>query len=278
MNKLELSLNPLGEAGARSIFRTILRGLRCFVVMRNCSYADNPHIYSHTYPSHGNPYVLDLSEPYNRAVVYELLYKYQEDPTHCSFENMVYKEAPKTSDAPIQLAINPDLEGKCKTTVGSNYLVNKVCLKTTNELYVVPRTGTLKFNFVQQAVFVPTMNNIVGNQALNVLQIIVEKAQSENDKKMWLLLICQDLYFTTYQAQNMIARFKENRTIGAGGLTSLDLLKRYAQEFLINYLNLILLSFPSVYGSSWSIQRTCLISLLQMLMTINGKTLFTPLH
>ena len=38
MRKVDLSMNPLGEAGGRALFRTILRGLRCFVVMRGCSY------------------------------------------------------------------------------------------------------------------------------------------------------------------------------------------------------------------------------------------------
>ncbi|RYH00419.1 hypothetical protein EON65_49455 [archaeon] len=225
MNKLELSLNPLGEAGARSIFRTILRGLSCFVVMRNCSYTENHHVYKHTYPSHDNPYVLDLSEPYNRAVVYELLYKFQEDPTHCGFEHMSYKEAPKVGEVNIQLGINPLLEEKCKSISGSNFLVNKVCLKSTNDLYVVPRTGVLKFHFAQ-AVFVPTIHNIIQDKPLDILQKIVEKGVTENDKKMWLFLICQDLYFTTQQAQDMILRFKESKTVGAGGLTTLDILKR----------------------------------------------------
>lgn len=68
------------------------------------------------------------------------------------------------------------------------------------------------------------------------------------DKKNWLFLLCQDLYFTTEQvlfdiremeilntkklfflinqAQGIINRFKKKRTIGAGGLTVLDILKR----------------------------------------------------
>jgi hypothetical protein len=37
MKALDLSLNPLGEPGSRSIFRKILNGLKCFVMMRSCT-------------------------------------------------------------------------------------------------------------------------------------------------------------------------------------------------------------------------------------------------
>lgn len=233
MHKLDLSLNPLGEAGARSIFRTILRGLKCFVTMRNCSYQDDPKIYKHTYPTNDNPYTLDLSEPYSRAVVQELLFKFQDDPTHCGFENMGYREMAKAPETPIQLAVNESSSSKHHKH-GS--LTNKVCLKSSNEPWIVPRTGVLRFSFAQ-AVFVPVISNKIDDVALNIMQLIVENGVTENDKKMWLQLICQDLYFTTEQAQAMINRFKKNRTIGAGGLTVLDLLKSL-WKFLLDTENM----------------------------------------
>eukprot|EP01039_Chlorochromonas_danica_P011301 gene11301-12608_t len=213
MKKLDLSLNPLGEAGARSIFRTILRGLRCFVTMRNCSYADDPKIYKHSYPTYDNPYLLDLSEPYCNAVVQELLYKFQEDSGHCGFDNMTYRESPKSPEQSIQLTI-----------VENSKQGRQVCMKGYNDSWIVPRTGIVKFNF-SQSVFVPTVANKIDKTALNILQLIVENGVTENDKKMWLFLLCQDLYFTTEQAQAMIDRFKKNHTIAPGGLTVLDLVQ-----------------------------------------------------
>lgn len=231
MQKLDLSLNPLGEAGARSIFRTILRGLRCFVTMRNCSYGDDATIYKHSYPSHDNPYHLDLSEPYHRAIVLELLFKFQDDPSHCSFENMTYREMPKAPETPIQLVVldgkeTPSSSGGPMGRSRRGSLVNRVCLRGSQEPWMVPRVGILKFQFVQ-AVFVPSVENKIDEVALNILQLIVENGVTANDKKMWLFLICQDLYFTTEQAQGMIDRFKKKRVIGSGELTTLDLLKRY---------------------------------------------------
>lgn len=209
LRKIDLSLNPLGEAGARSIFRTILRGLSCFITMRNCSYPENKAIFNHTYPTSENPYVMDLTEPYKRAVVQELLIKYLKDPTHCRLENIFHRENPKSNEVAINLWIQN----------------NQVCLKNTTEKWNVPRTGTLRFIFHQET-FVPSLEHRIDEKAFNILQIIVENGITEIDKRTWLGLLCQDIYITTEQAQSMIDRFKKNRTIGTGGLNVLDILKR----------------------------------------------------
>lgn len=240
MRKLDLSLNPLGEAGARSIFRNILRGQVCFVVMRNCSYKDDVRIYNHTYPSMANPYTLDLSEPYKRCIVLELLQKFAEDPVHCSFGDVYYREQPKSPETSLSLAVATNPRDRQK---------NIVVLKNGNqqEAWEVPRTGVLRLSFLQ-SVFVPTLEHQVDAKALNILCLIVEHGQTDQDKKMWLALLCQDLHFTTSQvqsisscshffpnylylalfiigsqAQGMIDRFKKKKTIGDGGLTVMDI-------------------------------------------------------
>lgn len=43
------------------------------ILQGNCTFRENPAIFNCTYPSLGNPYVLDLSEPYKAAVLEELL-------------------------------------------------------------------------------------------------------------------------------------------------------------------------------------------------------------
>lgn len=210
IRKLELNLNPLGEAGARSIFRTILRGLRCFVAMRDCSYPEDDSIYSHQFPSSLNPFVLDLSEPYKRAVMQELLLKLAGDPQHCCFEGLSYRDTSKGGgDGPFSLVVGRD----------------GVCVKGSSEKYIVPKTGTLKFIF-RQEMSAPLMEMRMSDSAFNVLQIIIENGRTETDKKMWLRLLCQDAYFTTSQIDSMIARFKKSNTIGEGGLTTLDILIR----------------------------------------------------
>ena len=82
MKVLDLSINPLGEAGGRSLFRTILRGLRCFVMMRNCTYSPLEKIFNHKNPNMDSPYHLDLALPYDSAVMQELVMLAEDDPVH----------------------------------------------------------------------------------------------------------------------------------------------------------------------------------------------------
>lgn len=193
MKKLDLSLNPLGEAGSRSIFRNILRGQVCFVVMRNCSYKDDLKIYSHAYPSMANPYTLDLSIPYCRAVLQEMMIKFAEFPNNCSFGDILYKDGTKGPDTIFQLTHAPNPRDRTKRMV--------VTKANPGEAWDVPKIGTVRFQF-HQSVFVPTMENKVNPTAFNILCMIVEHGQSDQDKKQWLALLCQDLFFTTKQVDN----------------------------------------------------------------------------
>lgn len=196
MKKLDLSLNPLGEAGARSIFRNILRGQVCFVMMRNCSYKDDLTMYNHAYPSMANPYVLDLSIPYCRAVLQEMMIKWSEDPLHCSFSDIVYKDGTKGPDTIIQLALAMNPRDRTKKMV--------VTKANITEAWDVPKVGTVKFQF-HQSVFVPSVENKVNPTAFNILCMIVEHGQSDQDKKQWLALLCQDLFFTTRQVRHPLS-------------------------------------------------------------------------
>ena len=217
IRKLELNLNPLGEAGARSIFRTILRGLKCFVTMRDCSYPEDEAIYNHQFPSSQNPFTLDLSEPYKRAVLQELLFKLSFDTKNCLFENASYRENPKSPEQNLQFSV---VSSSSNIGGGNSY----VALKGLSERYVPPKTGVVKCTF-RQEMSVPTLDLCITDSGFNVLQIIIENGRTENDKKMWLRLLCQDSYFTTAQVNSMITRFKKSNTIGEGGLTTLDILK-----------------------------------------------------
>jgi hypothetical protein len=204
----------LGEAGARSLFRTILRGLKCFVAMRDCSYPEDDSIYNHAFPSALNPFVLDLSEPYKRAVFLELLFKFQQDSLHCYFENITFRDqspngsSSKGGEISISLIVTP----------------TGVALKGSTENYQAPKTGIVKFTYRQEMV-VPTLDLHMPHSSFFVLQIIIENGRTEKDKKMWLRLLCQDAYFLSTQVNSMIERFKKSNTIGEGGLTVLDILQ-----------------------------------------------------
>ena len=216
MKRLDLTFNPLGEAGARSIYRRILRGLGCWVMMGNCAFGDNPKAFNSTYPSADNPYTLDLAEPYQAAVLAELLTKFREDPVNCSFEGMGYREGAKGGpEIPISLIVQN----------------GEVCLKGTGQPWQPPESGTLRFSF-EQSVFVPTLANAIDAKSFDVLQKIVEAGKAADRKKdvdkkrTWLYLLCQDAHFTTEQATSMIERFEKNKTIGDGELSKLDVIKR----------------------------------------------------
>jgi hypothetical protein len=182
--------------------------------MRECSYPEDESIYNHQFPSSQNPFILDLSEPYKRAVFQELLFKISFDPKNCFFENISYREGPKNPEQSMHFSV------VSATANSSSY----VTLKGQTERYIPPKTGVVRCVF-RQEMSVPTLDLRMTDSGFNVLQIIIENGRTENDKKMWLRLLCQDAYFTTVQVNGMITRFKKSNTIGEGGLTTLDILK-----------------------------------------------------
>jgi hypothetical protein len=237
MRKLDLGLNPLGEAGSRAIFRAIFRGLKCFVIMRGCSYNEDTKFFNHSYPSMDSPYTLDLSEPYNGAVFSELTTKIIEDPINCAFESIIYRESNKLPDVPISFEV----------------INNQASFKMNGDKWAVPTSGQLIANFAQ-SVFVPTINNVVDEKSFDILQIIVENGRTETDRKQWLKLLCQDIYCSTTQAQSMIDRFKKNKTIGPGGLSSLDIIISL-WKYLVDTNNM----FDFLYKNTDSSERRDLI-------------------
>ena len=111
-------------------------------------------MYNHSFPSNDNPYTLDLSEPYKAAVLNELLVKYSEDPTNCSFEGLTYRdEVSKGPEQSISLVVNSRRE---------------VCLKASGEQWLPPDKGLVRFSF-QQAVSVPTIEHAIKDGALDEL-------------------------------------------------------------------------------------------------------------
>jgi Ran GTPase-activating protein (RanGAP) involved in mRNA processing and transport len=203
--KLDLSRNPLGEAGARSFYRTILRGLRCFVIMRSCSYFTDDKIFNYSSPSEDSPYDLHLEEPYKRAVLTELMIMAGEDPLSCRFGHVGWTDGkPGSVETAFPLAVKDGV----------------VINKTTGKEFKPPRTGKMVVHFYS-SVPPPTMARAATTTAVNIIQAIVSAAREE-DRVDYLRLLCFDVYCTTSQAQSMIQTFAQRRILGSGGLRQID--------------------------------------------------------
>ena len=132
------------------------------------------------------------------------------DPIHCSIESLSYRENPKAAEVSIPVTLH---DGKI----------------TWNP----PASGFVTVHF-QQIVSRPTLSQAIDEKAFDVLQIIVENGRTDVDRRNWLRLLCQDISCTTSQAQQMIDRFKKNKTIGVGGggLRTLDILRSLWKHLL----------------------------------------------
>lgn len=208
MERLDLSDNPLTEAGARSIFRTILRGLRCFVMMQNCTFNSEVGLFNHSNPSLDSPYDLDLSQPYQVAILSELINMVNMN-TNCSFKSLMYKQHEKDKEISIT--------AQCKN--------NETYLRNGTTPWTIPNLGVLKVHFSHQ-VSIPTESMAIDDLGFNTILAIVINAKSENDRKNWLMLMAMDAYFTTSQAQDLIDILEDRRLIGPGGISKVDLFLR----------------------------------------------------
>lgn len=206
MERLDLSCNPLGEAGIRAVFRAIVSYNlpKCFVLMRNCSKYFNDDIFNHTNAARDSPYDLDLSDPYKSTVFDELLRKTANSPFNCKLE-ATYKENLKGTANPIALGV------KDRITV----------IKGTNTPYTIPNAGFVRVEFKQTSP-VPKLDMAIHSSPLKTLLLIVVFAKNEQDRKLWLSLLCKDLYFTTLQCQHIIDTLESKKVLGAGGLTKIE--------------------------------------------------------
>ena len=207
MQVLDLSLNPVGEPGARSLFRTILSGLRCFVMMRSCTFDEDANIFNHSNPSVDSPYELDLSVPYDTSVTLALRNMMEKDPQNCKIQEVTYREKPGGGPSvAVGLQLSP---------------TGDLCLKGTTERWVPPMEGVVNLKFIYNEK-IPTLDMKASKTAMFVLQIIIVTARTEDDRKKWLRLLCADLYCTCEQAQSVIDHFVEKQVIGIGGLKKID--------------------------------------------------------
>lgn len=130
------------------------------------------------------------------------------DPRHCSIEALSYRDSPKAAELSVPVAVQQ----------------GKVVHKLTGDEWLPPRSGWVTVHF-EQAVYKPTAADAIRDQSFETLQLIVENGRTEEDRRNWMALLCQDIKCTTAQTQQMIDRFLQNKTIGPGGLRILDIFK-----------------------------------------------------
>jgi hypothetical protein len=217
MERLDLSDNPLTEAGARSMFRTILRGLRCFVMMQNCTFTNEIGLFNHSNPSLDSPYDLDLSQPYQVAILSELINMVNVN-ANCSFKSLSYRPSSGTGAG----GGGAGGGGEKEITITAQCKNNETYLRNGSAPWSIPNSGILKVHFLHQ-VTIPTESMAIDDLAFNTILAIVINAKSENDRKNWLMLMAMDAYFLTSQAQDLIDILEDRRLIGPGGISKVDL-------------------------------------------------------
>ena len=201
MTKLDLTANPLGDAGARSLFRTILRGLRCFIIMRDCVFPIDHKSFDHTNPSATSPYTLDMSVPYQAAILNEMCVMIGLQEDECHFEG----------------GITLELNNKTTTYNVAPSMDRVLNDKRTGKKWEVPREGIVKVD-IHHRVKMPSINSIISKHGLMVLLLVVIHARTETDRTNWLRLLTMDAWFSCEQVQHMLDRLSQERLLGAGSL------------------------------------------------------------
>lgn len=203
---LDLSRNPVGEAGARSIYRQIMRGLRCYIILRKCTYFYDDKIFNYTTPSLDSPYHLDMDVAYQAAVMQELIFMVMEHPATCRFGHVTY-QASNSAGSPVE-------EYKLSLVNGQVMLRGKK--------FELPRVGVLNVEFFS-SVNMPSMKNKASDRVQMVMQMII-KGADEEDRLDYLRLMAADLYLTCSQVQEVMQYFIENQIIGTGIVRKMDVL------------------------------------------------------
>lgn len=205
MINLDISSNPLGEPGARAMFRMILKGMTCFVAMRDCSFPEDPTAFNHSNPALKSPYFLDLSEPYQGAVFHELMEMYKENP-NCKIDSVTHRQTAGGKESTFYLGVK----------------AGEIVTKKDGYYWEPPAAGIVKVSFSNK-VSIPTLLDAISGDAYKVMSTMLIHAKSDIDRKNWLQLICVDVLFTTTQARNLLDLFISNNFLEPGGITKVFL-------------------------------------------------------
>jgi Ran GTPase-activating protein (RanGAP) involved in mRNA processing and transport len=198
MMTLDLSSNPLGNAGARSLFRSILRGINCFVALRDCDLSIRADDFNYANPSVDSPYLFDVSEPYQAAVLSELVGLVRSHDNDSYFEHFGHKESINGPERHLPLPADGDK-------------------------WTQPVKGFVNVNVVHK-MSVPTTERAISQSALEKLIVTLVHVESDFDREKWFNLLAQDNFFTTNQVQLILDELSKHKLLEVGGLTKISVM------------------------------------------------------
>lgn len=76
---------------------------------------------------------------------------------------------------------------------------------------------------ISYKISIPTVEHAISAKSFKVMiEDVLLRAKSDQDRKNFLWLICMDCFFTTKQAQNLINTLREKNLIEPGAITIVD--------------------------------------------------------
>jgi hypothetical protein len=205
LKKITLDRNPLGEAGGRAIFRACASGLNTAKLsIHGCSFVGGASLFDPSLPSLGNPYMLDLAEPYTTVVLSALKDIVKRQPGS-KFEAAQYF-------AELEPDSRPKADGE---DGGSGTVPGSATRYSSNGLPMgqfdgfpgsrefVDRKGLVRFRFTNKRTIAKEENCICEEGLNDVLQLL-NSTNIEVEKLRWLALAMRDAYLLPAQAQGII--------------------------------------------------------------------------
>jgi len=151
--------------------------------------------------------VLDLAQPYDAAVLSELVTIAINDPC-CTFGSISYKGG-------------PGRETSLKLSEAKKMLVEA----NSGTPWEIQESGMMYVDY-KQTITMPSEDKLLSAHGLTVLKMIVIFARNVQDRRKYLKMMCAGIVCTTTQAQNMIDEFIDKKIIGAGGLDKVDIVAK----------------------------------------------------
>lgn len=175
--------------------------------MRDCTLTVDYSLFNSTFPAIASPYTLDLSKPYDAAVLSELISIAVTDSS-CQFRNVVYKS-----------------DNGRETNLYLNIQRKMLVEQNSNLLWDIQESGIVRVEY-NQNITMPSKEKILSSHGLMVLKTIILFARNVSDRKKYLKLLCADIICLTSQVQDMINEFISKKIIGAGGLDIVDIVAK----------------------------------------------------
>ncbi|CAM9227476.1 unnamed protein product [Chrysoparadoxa australica] len=200
---LDLSGNPLGEAGARSILRSSLRRPTCNVVMNNCLFSDTQVMFDRACPQAKLEYDLDLKVPYEACLMYELCMLAKEWPG-CKFQSVCYSLGGQSGKVFLNL--------QCVEGTG-------VVDGSTGKPWEIPSMGTLSVVFLTHRSLPKLQDGLSEASRAKAVQVI-KAADTTMGMRSMLFLISQDIFLTTSGADELLEEMVRL------GLTAMEVVER----------------------------------------------------